>query len=75
MKTSNKLLLGLIIFIMLLITVTLVITKAHDPEATGFEQSNREETSTEMLLKQEESIISTIIFSPVIFLQLPRQLQ
>lgn len=69
MKTSNKLLLGLIIVIMVLTAITVVMT--HHSDYTEFKQ-NKEEASTEYNLSQDKTIVSVMLFSPIIFLQLPR---
>lgn len=67
MKTSNKLLLALIIAILLIITVFLGIIKYYQiPES-----ASPEEISSNSFL-QEKVTTSAVNFSPINFLLLPR---
>lgn len=74
MKTSNKLLLGLIVAIFLMVAIFIGMAKYyHVPTNGGSGSNDREETSAEIGLEQNEAIIHAVLFSPVIFLQLPPQ--
>ncbi len=75
MKTSNKLLLGLILFILLLVTLTVgVATYYHNAETAGLGENNRE-AAADLPSEQLEEVNNISILSPISFVQLPLSLR
>lgn len=75
MKTSNKLLIGLIITILFLVAITVAMTRSiHLEESYEVSQSNKEEASAEITLTHRKTV-NVALLSPITFLQLPRQLR
>lgn len=72
MKTSNKLLLGLILFILLLVTLTVGVAKYYyDAETAEFGEYNGEKASSAVSSTDSEEVSSIYLLSPISLVQLP----
>lgn len=74
MKTSNKLLLGLILAFFLIATIFMGVVKYYHVTTNNKVEQNTEKNTAELSFQQEEADSSTPIFFPVALLQ-PLQLR
>lgn len=75
MKTNQKLLLGLIIACMLMITFVIGVVKYYDTTATGEREPGSDQATDELSFREETISKAGTLYFPMALLQPPLQLR
>ena len=75
MKTNNKLLLGLIVALFLMVTFVVGAAKYYGATAPNGRKQNSEQGTDELSFQQETSSKVSILYFPMALLQPPLQLR